>query len=291
MFARIPLVALATAALLIGADARKYAFRGSGNKPTFSIDNLPDTWEDGQVGSNQCGQWGDSDENSLCQNVFVNSAHDFCLWAPRKGQKEVGDQEEKMVSYCLRSGYGTRLIPEGTLKSVYFLKTDSFVQVTGIGDFTKMHISGGDEGGELDPHGATGAGNPPGGLVFTRNKKGQEGQYVQLKEWNNFMSATEFSIRACWGGWAQQWCPHIYDEMGSEFNSPGRYEEGTFEDCEGLEGEWPGVYSGSTFYQGDQKTPDAQKPGSSSNCKKYATVGNGQVKNKPYRRSFRFDRI
>jgi hypothetical protein len=37
------------------------------------------------------------------------------------------------------------------------------VQITGYGDFTNMNIPTGDEGGELDPHGAYGSGNPIGG--------------------------------------------------------------------------------------------------------------------------------
>lgn len=261
------LVAAVTAALV--------ASRVSADKPTFNINHLPNTWEDGQAGSNNCKQWGASSKNSKCQNVFINSARDFCLWAPSGGDHTVGHEEERMVSYCVKSGYGTRLIPDGTLKSAYFVKTDGFVQVTGIGDFTSMHIKSGDEGGELDPHGATGAGNPAGGLVFTRSKAGQEGEWVQLKEWNNFMSATEYSIRGCWGDSAKEYCPHIYDEMGSYFNEPGRYKEGTFEDCEGTDGDWPGVYHGSTFYQGQASTPPAQKPGSTSKCHTFHTVRNG----------------
>ena len=127
-----------------------------------------------------------------------------------------------MVSYCTKSGYGTRLIPDGTLKGAHFIKTPNFLQVTGFGDFTSMHIANHDEGGELDPHGATGAGNPPGGLVFSRNVKGQEGQWVQLKEWSNFMSASEFSIRACYPAPdAPSWCPHTLDEMGCNWVMPG----------------------------------------------------------------------
>lgn len=37
-------------------------------------------------------------------------------------------------------------------------------QITGTGDFTKINIAAGDAGGELDPHGATGNGNPIGEL-------------------------------------------------------------------------------------------------------------------------------
>jgi hypothetical protein len=36
--------------------------------------------------------------------------------------------------------------------------------------------------------------------------------HSQSKEWSSFMSATEFSIRACTGGPnATKLCPHIYD--------------------------------------------------------------------------------
>lgn len=267
MFATKSLFAFVAAALaVVGVSA---------DKPSFSIDDLPDTWEDGQIGTNQCKKWGASNQNSYCQNVFINSVKDFCLFAPPYGQHTVGAFEEKMVSYCLKEGYGTRLIPDGTLKSAYFIKTDSFVQVTGEGDFTKMHIRNADEGGELDPHGATGMGNPPGGLVFTRSQKGNEGNWVQLKEWNNFMSATEYSIRGCWGDNAAQYCPHIYDEMGSYFNEPGRYEAGSFENCDADPGHFPGVYHGSTFWQGQDHTPGPHKPGSSSNCHSYSSVSNG----------------
>ncbi|WFC97848.1 hypothetical protein MYAM1_000568 [Malassezia yamatoensis] len=268
MFCPKPLFAIVAAAL---------AVTGVSAKPTFSINDLPNTWEDGQVGTNRCSKYGASNSNSMCQNVFINSVKDFCLFAPYQGQHSVGAWEEKMVSYCVKSGYGTRLIPDGTLKSAYFIKTNSFVQVTGQGDFTSMHIKSADDGGELDPHGATGEGNPPGGLVFTRSKTGSEGSWVQLKEWNNFMSATEFSIRGCWGSNAASYCPHIYDEMGSYFNEPGNYRKGSFEDCDAEPGHFPGVFHGSTFYQGNGHTPDAHKPGASSNCKSFSSVSNGRA--------------
>lgn len=262
------------------------------SKPNFSVSNLPDKWEEGQIGTNQCKQYGASNPKSKCQNIFINSVSDFCLWAPQK-QGTVGAQEEKMYSYCTRSGYGTRLIPDGTIKKAHFLKTPTFVQVTGFGDFTSMKIDAGDEGGELDPHGATGAGNPPGGLVFSRNFKGREGQWVQSKEWSSFMSATEFSFRACLSGTpgkdAKKLCPHIYDVMGAMWNHPGNYGDG-FDDCEGENGGYPGVYtkkngSVSTFYQGQAKTPGAHAPGASSNCVARASVKNRAATQTPYRRN------
>lgn len=48
-------------------------------------------------------------------------------------------------------------------------------------------------GGELDPHGADGNGNPIGGLVFG-NSFGNELQY---HEWTSFISDGEFCFRAC----------------------------------------------------------------------------------------------
>lgn len=190
-----------------------------------------------------------------------------------------------MVSYCLKSGYGTRLIPSGALHKAHFVKTPDFVQVTGYGDFTGMHIQGGDSGGELDPHGATGTGNPPGGLVFSRSVPGKNGQWVQLKEWSNFQSATEFSFRACYPGGsnAKKYCPHVYDVMGSQWNHPGNYGEG-FSNCDADSGSFPGIHSASTFRQGDQKTPTAHKAPKSSNCKAFGTVKGGMAKHTPYRR-------
>jgi hypothetical protein len=41
-------------------------------------------------------------------------------------------------SYCLKDGYGTRLIPQGTITAAHFVKVRSdkvsYVQVTGSGD-------------------------------------------------------------------------------------------------------------------------------------------------------------
>lgn len=55
------------------------------------------------------------------------------------------------------------MIPPGTVNGAHFVKTRSYVQVTGTGDFTKIGITPNDAGGELDPHGADGNGNPVGG--------------------------------------------------------------------------------------------------------------------------------
>lgn len=76
---------------------------------------------------------------------------DFCLWAPPTAGPEIGASEEYEVTWCTASGHGARVMPEGTISSAHFLETEHYVQVTGTGDFTKINVKAGDEGGELDP--------------------------------------------------------------------------------------------------------------------------------------------
>lgn len=71
---------------------------------------------------------------------------DFCLWAPpNKNSGGIGDTERIEVAWCTKSGRGARTIPDGTLKGVHFVKTADYVQVTGVGDFTKINVPSGDE--------------------------------------------------------------------------------------------------------------------------------------------------
>ena len=90
-----------------------------------------------------------------------------------------------MVAWCTSQGHGTRTIPQGAIQSAHWLETPHYIQVTGTGDFTKMNIASGDEGGELDPHGADGNGNPIGALVYSNG--------VQIHEWTSFMSDSQVS--------------------------------------------------------------------------------------------------
>lgn len=192
--------------------------------------------------------------------ILDSSADDFCLWAPRKFLKylyiyvfltrvysaqpgDIGDTEQEEVAYCTKSGRGTRLIPEGTLHGVHFVKTPDYVQVTGVGDFTKINVPKGDSGGELDDRGANGkhmlffrefltdgiqarviqVSKPPplchrrcllinvvGGLLYGNSF----GPSMQYHEWTSFISDTQFCFRACVGPKSLELCEHIYDEMG-----------------------------------------------------------------------------
>lgn len=83
-----------------------------------------------------------------------------------------------------------------------------------LGDFTKIGMQAGDEGGELDPHGATNMGNPIGGNV-TSNISGTD---VFYEEWMNYISYNMVCFRVCIAGSdiapTPLECQHTLDEMG-----------------------------------------------------------------------------
>jgi len=235
-------------------------------------ENAPDKSQDGQAGTNKCGTQ-DSDA-SMCQNSYLNSIDDFCLYAPPKpgAGSVIGNTERIEVAWCLKGGKGTRLIPDGTIFGAHFIQTPDYVQVTGTGNLTRLNVPAGDAGGELDPHGADGNGNPVGGLVFS---SAFGGQLQQIHEWTNFMSDSEYCFRACKPGpRAAQLCQHIYDVMGCGWNMPGDYGNG-YDTCQADTGEPMGVYGGSTFFQGQPATPPPHPAPSSSSCATTSTIGNG----------------
>ncbi|XP_006463015.1 hypothetical protein AGABI2DRAFT_43698, partial [Agaricus bisporus var. bisporus H97] len=232
-------------------------------------DNAPDKTQSGQTGTNQCGT--QSSPNSTCQNSFLNSVDDFCLYAPPEpgADSVIGNTERIEVAWCTKSNHGTRLIPPGAIKGAHFIQTPDFVQVTGFGDLTQLNVPKGDFGVGLDPHGADGNGNPIGGLVFSS----AFGELEQIPEWTNFMSDSEFCFRACKPGPnAAQLCQHIYDVMGCMWNMPGNYDSG-FDTCQADTGEPMGVYGSSTFFQGQPATPPPHPAPSSSNCMTTSTIG------------------
>ncbi|PPQ69744.1 hypothetical protein CVT26_014019 [Gymnopilus dilepis] len=226
----------------------------------YSVNNLPQNSQNGQYGYNNCGTG--SSQSSNCQTLWINSASDFCLWAPPY-EGTIGDTERVQVAWCTKSGRGTRTIPNGTLKGVHFVKTPDYVQVTGVGDFTKMNIPKGDAGGELDNRGAD-----VGGLVYGNSF----GSGLQYHDWTSFISDSEFCIRACVGPRATSLCNHIYDVMGCYWNIPANYSPNVYEDCVGDDDLPMGVYGTSTWYQGVNPTPSAHPAAPSSSCKSLPTV-------------------
>ncbi|KJA25073.1 carbohydrate-binding module family 13 protein [Hypholoma sublateritium FD-334 SS-4] len=231
----------------------------------YSVSSLPTISQNGQYGTNNCGTGSDS--ASKCQTGWINSASDFCIWGPPY-LAAIGDIETEAVAYCTKSGRGARTIPNGALNGVHFVKTPEYVQVTGVGNFTKINVPHGDSGGELDNRGADGKGNPIGGLLYGNSF----GTNLQYHEWTSFLSDGEFCIRACVGARATALCNHVYDIMGCYWNIPASYSSGVFESCAGDAALPMGVYGTSTWSQGQKPTPSAHPAPASSNCAAIPTV-------------------
>jgi len=239
-------------------------------------------------------------QTSLARLLTVNSIDDWCVFAPPTVQN-ISDSETIEVAWCMQARNDARVIPDGTMTGVSFLKTDFYVQVMGYGDLTKLNIPFGDWGGELDPHGAYGSGNPIGGNVTTDITP--SGGVLDVAEWMLYIDYDQFCLRVCTNAnstySAAFMCWHELDEMGCEFVMPGNYNfNGTFETCEADVAYPPGWYPTatvngtpqfSTFAQywtgdingqmitvGDLVTPTAPYfTPSSSNCVQTSTISNG----------------
>ncbi|KAJ7907214.1 hypothetical protein B0H13DRAFT_2233490 [Mycena leptocephala] len=229
---------------------------------TYLPSNLPPTTEEGQTGTNQCGTA--VNQTSMCQNAFSVSSKLFEIFP-----SSYLCRQRIEVSWCTKTGYGTRVIPDGAIKGAHWLITPDYIQVTGVGDLTKLNIpAGNDGGGELDPHG-----NPIGGVVFS---SGFSGQAEEIFEWTSFLDSTIFCFRICdpKGKNAAAYCQHIYDTLGCDWNMPANYNEG-FDTCHADSGEPMGVYGASTFHQGDAVTPDPHPAPQPTNCQTVTTIANG----------------
>ncbi|CDZ97408.1 hypothetical protein [Phaffia rhodozyma] len=240
-------------------------------------------------------------QTSYSRLLSVNSVDDFCIFSPPVAGDTIGDTEEEEVAWCTKPRNNARVIPDGTITAAHFVKTPLYVQITGFGDLTKLNVLSGDEGGELDPHGSTGLGNPVGGNV-TSDVSGAD---VPYQEWMNYVAYNSFCIRICTAEnstySAAVMCEHTFDLMGCEWVMPGDYDQEGFTSCDGDSAYPPGVYpvgsagSGttSTFAQrytgtySDSYTTDTWTIGytvtpqtpymtpASSNCFTYSTISNG----------------
>ncbi|PPQ82021.1 hypothetical protein CVT25_014646 [Psilocybe cyanescens] len=192
-----------------------------------------------QLGYNICNSTTEGPQ-SLCQTAYINSLDDFCIWAPSIPGKTVGEIEGEMIAWCTRPGHGTRIMPEGTLTGVQLTKTPDYIQVVGFMDQTKINMVAGDEGGEMDPHGADLRGNPMGGLLYTN---AFTGTYTQVIEWHDFNGGNYFCFKACdpRGKDDANFCQHIYDTQGCGFNAPSNAKDKVFESCAGDSQAFPGV--------------------------------------------------
>ncbi|KAF9225864.1 hypothetical protein BS17DRAFT_699963 [Gyrodon lividus] len=229
-----------------------------------------------QSGYSQCGTG--YNQTSECYNAFLNTVQDFCLWGPPLAGLNwaIGNTEQIEVPWCMKSGHGTRLIPDGTITGAHLVVTPDYVQITGVGNLTNINIPAGDAGGKLGPHGANGQGNQVSGLVFSS----AFGQLEQIHEWTSFVSYNQFCFRACKpSATTSTMCQYIDGVVGCEWNMPGNYDVGVFENCLGDSAEPIGVHGTSTFYQGASATPEPHPISipSSSSCTTHSTISNEQV--------------
>ncbi|PWN37777.1 uncharacterized protein FA14DRAFT_159660 [Meira miltonrushii] len=192
-------------------------------------------------------------QTSVARLLSINSVDDWCTFSSPDG-KPIADTESYTVAYCTKARNNARVIPDGTVTAAHFVKTPLYVQLMALGDFTKIGIQAGDEGGELDPHGATNMGNPIGGNV-TSNVSGQD---VFYEEWMNYVSYQQVCVRVCIAGSeiapTPLECQHTLDEMGCNWVMPGDYSDNSFDTCEGDSAYPPGLYpqgngQTSTFQQ------------------------------------------
>lgn len=201
-----------------------------------------DTGERGtQTGYNLCNSTTEG-PTSLCQTAIINSIDDFCLWGPPDPNSTIGDTEGENIAWCTKPGYGTRVIPKGAITGVQFMKTPDYVQVTGYINQQLIDIASSDSGGELDPHGADQRGNPLGALLFSN---AWTGDFVQAVEWHNFMGGGTFCLKACDPSKpnAANYCQHVFDRIGCQYNAPAAYVDGVFLSCDGDDQDFPGIYT------------------------------------------------
>ncbi|KAF5375982.1 hypothetical protein D9757_008823 [Collybiopsis confluens] len=128
-------------------------------------------------------------QTSDARLLSVNGIDDWCIFAPPEMQV-IADSETYEIAWCSQARNDARVIPDGTVTGVSLLKTDMYVQIMGYGNLTALNIPYGDYGGELDPHGAYGSGNPIGGNVTTNVTV--DGQTINVAEWMLYVSYEMF---------------------------------------------------------------------------------------------------
>ncbi|TFK20391.1 macrofage activating glyco protein [Coprinopsis marcescibilis] len=194
-----------------------------------------------QSGYNICNSTTENQE-SLCQTAHFNSIDDFCLWAPPRAGENIGNIESHMVAWCTKPGHGTRLIPEGAITGLQWIRTPDYVQAVGFFDETMVNIGEEDYGGEIDPHGADGRGNPMGALLFS---EAWTGSPVQVINWHLFIGRDRFCFKACDPSRQndRQFCNNILDRIGCDFNIPNVAQPDVFEECAADNQDFPGVYT------------------------------------------------
>lgn len=251
----------------------------------YQVDPVTSAIRGPQTGYNICNSTTQNQE-SECQTSMVNNIDNFCLWAPPQPNSTIGDTEAIEVAWCTKTGYGTRLIPDGALTGLQMLVTDEYIQLAGFIQQTLVNLAADDYGGELDPHGADLRGNPLGGLMYSNafpEVGANNDTYTQVTDWNSFIGGNSFCITICnpSSSSADQsaYCQNIYDRLGCTYNMPNNAQNGTFEVCDSDLKTPVGIYTSNgvteTYtqpYSGDITVPYTPVPPSSSNCVTYQSA-------------------
>ncbi|GJE89738.1 hypothetical protein PsYK624_058440 [Phanerochaete sordida] len=201
-----------------------------------------------QNGYNLCNSTTEN-QASLCQTAFINHIDDWCVWAPPTGPTTIGESEGQEVAWCTKPGRGTRLIPQGAITGVQFLRAKSYLEVIAFLDQTMLNLAADDYGGELDPHGADLRGNPLGGLVFSNglplSGTGDNNTYDQVIEWHNFIGSNFSCFKACdpQDPNDHNYCYNQLDRVGIEYVCPNQAQNHVFEVCDSDNQDYPGVYT------------------------------------------------
>ncbi|WWC64432.1 uncharacterized protein I303_107042 [Kwoniella dejecticola CBS 10117] len=208
-------------------------------------------------------------DESDSKELWLMSHDDFCIYGlPNQSQNEgkrISESMEGVVSYCSKSGHNTRLIPDGTLRGVTYVRTPSWVQVSGSGDFTKIGLSQDDAGGQFDS-----SLHSPEGARLTTSEGDDPAQ-----DWVTMISAETFCVRACFGDPA--YCPTQYDSLGCYFlTSNGVGWDDVWQDCEGDDGSPPGVIDVQTYTPGNGPVPTPSIP-AVSYCQPGSSISNGHT--------------
>ncbi|KAJ6540314.1 hypothetical protein B0H19DRAFT_959665, partial [Mycena capillaripes] len=217
-----------------------------------------------QTGYNICNSTTE-DQSSLCQTMFVNHIDDFCLWAPQEPSSTIGDTEAEVVAWCSKKGHGTRIIPNGAITGLQLVRTPSYIQIAGTVNQALLNIVDSDLGGQLDPAGADGEGNPMGGLVYTNafpSAGGNNRTFVQAQHWSFILGSGAFCGKICdqTGSNPGGLCQTTYNRLGCEYNAPDNAQDGVFEACAGDDMLPVGTYVGSDAKTSVYTQPDITDP-------------------------------
>ncbi|KAE8539534.1 hypothetical protein D1P53_004636 [Cryptococcus gattii VGV] len=139
--------------------------------PQASYSRRRDGWDEWDEGSMGKRQGNDGDES---RSLYLVSHTDFCLFGPPSlppsNTSSISQINRDVVSWCTvprrgQDGKSQRGIPDGTLNGVTYVKANSWVQVSGTGDLTKLNIPAGDQGAQFDSVENT----PDGAVLYLAN--------------------------------------------------------------------------------------------------------------------------